>query len=270
LDRLNRAVIPFGVGLLIIVVPYIAPIFTVPIYALYKFAVFSELVDPSSFFRFWQIANFLLPTFILVVLVRLWEQETWSSIGFTKLSLADPFLGVALFLIICLVTLPPEESRLSLAGLKHELFPNDFWFLAIIASGVLFEEVASRAYVIERVTKLTGSRALAGIVSLCIAIGLHLHGRNLNAALSRSPALFLLTMLYLWRRNVVPCMIAHFLLDASVLLMVSSAGWLAEWTLSPTPLCLALASLLLLYLITRYLTLNRRTSVSSAPMRFLP
>ena len=73
-------------------------------------------------------------------------------------------------------------------------------------------------------------------------------------------------MLYLWRRNILPGMIAHFLLDASVLIMVSSAGWLVEWTLSPIPLCLAFVSLLPLYLITWYLTLNGRNSVKLKPL----
>ena len=142
--------------------------------------------------------------------------------------------------------------------------------MAIIASGVLFEEVGTRAYVIEHVAQLTGSTALAGIASLCLAIGVHVPGRSLSAALSRGPVLLLLTMLYLWRRNILPGMIAHFLLDASVLIMVSSAGWLVEWTLSPIPLCLAFVSLLPLYLITWYLTLNGRNSVNSNPDPFLP
>jgi membrane protease YdiL (CAAX protease family) len=264
---LDRQIAPFFLGLSLIIVPYFVPIFSLPVKALYKLAVSSNLLDPSSFLPFWQVMTSLLTTFLLAALVHWWEQGTWSSIGFSRPTLADLFIGVSFFLIACLITLPSSKIRLSLPSSAPGSVGIELWFLAIVASGVLFEEVATRAYIIEHVAKLTGSTALAGIASLCLAFGAHLLGRNLAAALSRGPVLLLLTALYLWRRNILPGVIAHFLLDASVLLMVSSAGWLVEWTLSPTPLCLALASVFLLYLITWYLRLDRRTLVSSASPR---
>lgn len=259
---LDRGIAPFLFGLSIIVVPYFVPIFRLPVDALYKFAVYCNVLDPSSFLLFWQVTTSLLPTLLLAALAHWWEQGTWSSIGFSSPTLADPFIGVAFFLIACLITLPSSKIRLPLPSSTLDPVRIGLWFVAIVASGVLFEEVATRAYIVERVAKLTGSTALAGIASLCLAIGVHVPGRSLAAALSRGPVLLLLTILYLWRRNVFPGLIGHLLLDASVLLMVSSAGWLVRWTLSPTPLCLALASLLVLYLVTRYLTLDRRTLVS--------
>lgn len=95
-----------------------------------------------------------------------------------------------------------------------ETFKLPIWTtsLVILRAGVL-EEFFYRGYAIERITSLTGSRAVAVAVPLAVfALG-HYNG-GAGAVLVAFVLGAVLTAFYLWRRNLVANMIAHVLIDA--------------------------------------------------------
>jgi membrane protease YdiL (CAAX protease family) len=187
-------------------------------------------VAPQSELAFWGFTNDLLITLTVIAIVRYWEKEPWSSVGISRFSLADPFLGVWTFLIYYLIPLGWVMGKVLRAGVTQGAVHAEFWFLASVASGVLFEELATRAYIIERIIAFKGNRLLAGIASLLLSIGLHIPGYGLGGALQRGPGMLLLTMLYIWRRNIVACLIAHFLINTALILVLSHGeGWLGRW-----------------------------------------
>jgi CAAX protease family protein len=250
----TRKLTAFGTVVALIVLPSFIPIFTAPFYAFYRVAASYSLVAPQSELAFWEFINDLLITLTIIAIARYWEKETWSSVGITRFSLADLFLGVATFLIYYLIPLGWMMGKVLHAGVTQGAIHTEFWFLASVASSVFFEELANRAYIIERVIAFTGSRLLAGIASLLLSITLHIPGRTLGGALQRGPVLLLLTVLYIWRRNVVACLVAHFLINAMLILVLShDAGWLVRWLFLPSRSWITLLVCGILYLILRRL-----------------
>ncbi len=263
----TRKLIPFATVVAIIFIPSFIPIFSAPFYALYRVAASYSLVAPQSGLAFWGFINDLLITLTVIAIARCWERETWFSLGISRLSLADLFLGVATFLIYYMIPLGWMMGKVLRAGVTQDAGHDEFWFLASVASSVLFEEVATRAYIIERVTAFSGSRLLAGIASLLLSIALHIPGRSLGGGLQRGPVLLLLTVLYIWRRNIVACFIAHFLVDTALILVMShDAGWLARWLFLRSRSWITLLAVGVLYLILRRLAdrlLKMRAAITS-------
>jgi membrane protease YdiL (CAAX protease family) len=54
---------------------------------------------------------------------------------------------------------------------------------------------------------------LAGAVSFSISVTQHVYSYGLEGGMRRAPAILLLVLLYVWRRNLPASMLAHFLMD---------------------------------------------------------
>ena len=97
--------------------------------------------------------------------------------------------------------------------------------LLVVTAGV-FEETAYRGYALERLTPLLRSKWLAGGVTvLCFAFA-HLPAVGLDHVLPVLIVSIFVTLLYLWRRDLVLNMIAHSTVDAISLLIVPAIGGL--------------------------------------------
>jgi membrane protease YdiL (CAAX protease family) len=82
------------------------------------------------------------------------------------------------------------------------------------------EEIGSRAYVIERFTMLTGKFWVGGCLSVAASLFMHIYIWGVHGAMERLPSLLLLTALYMWRRNLGASVLAHFLIDAELSLVL--------------------------------------------------
>ena len=93
--------------------------------------------------------------------------------------------------------------------------------IIVLLTAAICEEVISRGFAIEELAYLTGKRWLAGALSLVLFTGAHLRLYGLSAALI-IPALVggILTVLYLWRRNLPSCMLMHVIMDGIFLIVM--------------------------------------------------
>jgi membrane protease YdiL (CAAX protease family) len=170
------------------------------------------------------------------MIVRSWERADWNSIGLSKPSSDDFFAAVATWVFFN-ATIPLNTAYVRLidsTGCWHAealLLPvPENWFLAMLATDAMFEELATRAYVIERISGFTGSRCLGGIASLVLSVAMHVPGSGGGCgALVHAPMLALLTGLYLWRRSMAACALTHFLLDAELVFGVPFLGHWLNW-----------------------------------------
>ncbi len=93
------------------------------------------------------------------------------------------------------------------------------WYLAlaiiVVAGG---EEWLYRGYVIERLERITGNVWIAGAVSLCAFAFAHLPLWGPGPALTTLASGAVLTLLYLWRRDVLMLMVAHVATDLTGLM----------------------------------------------------
>lgn len=84
--------------------------------------------------------------------------------------------------------------------------------LVTIRAGVA-EEVFMRGYLLERLTTISGSKWMAGSLSLIPFAFLHYPGQGWAGVLVSFLAGLVLTLFYFWKRDLKANIIAHFLVD---------------------------------------------------------
>lgn len=94
-------------------------------------------------------------------------------------------------------------------------------------TGSFTEEVLFRSYSIERLTQLTGQRWLASLITIVAFTVLHLFGWDWIHVLTLVlPASIMLTLFYLWRRNLALNVMIHGIIGAPLLLLPLLAPYL--------------------------------------------
>jgi membrane protease YdiL (CAAX protease family) len=158
---------------------------------------------------------------LLIVIVLFWERRPLASFGVRPPRLIDLRWGLVAFVIIRAgdvffwspAALPPivaERAQAQLASWPSQSEPLKI-VLAALAS--LFEESYFRGYMIERMEETTGSMAIGVILGTAIDSYLHLAYWDTSLIPYFAFSEISLALVYLWRRSVVPCVIAHFLMD---------------------------------------------------------
>jgi membrane protease YdiL (CAAX protease family) len=94
-------------------------------------------------------------------------------------------------------------------------------------TGAFTEEVLFRSYPIERLTQLTGRRWLASLITLLAFTVLHLFGWDwIHVLTAVLPGGIMLTLFYLWRRNLALNVMIHAIMNAPLLLLPLLAPYL--------------------------------------------
>lgn len=237
---LRPKLVPFVVAVaLILMASYFS---LLALWGQYRGGILRYLDFADSWFSSLRLNPEVLVTLAVIAIARWWEKDPWSSIGISRPSLADPFLGVAAFLVyrdylfiensILRNWIATNFSSLHRPNLTFSIAVS---LLASTALGVLFEELATRAYIIEeRVIKFTGNRLFAGLASVLVSLAIHLPGRSLEEMLRVTPIILLMTVLYIWRRNIVPAFIAHFLGNAVATLILNPLRHWVLWLVIPS------------------------------------
>jgi membrane protease YdiL (CAAX protease family) len=166
---------------------------------------------------------------LLLSYVRWVERRPLTSIGFHKPGAWNILIGIAAGIVLLA----------GLAGIYSVLFPYlhfkedpqvaqvmsqmlakpHWWRLTLILRGAIAEEILFRGYAIERLRELTGRFSIAGILSCTVFALEHVGVCGWGHLLIAGSAGVILTLLYIWRRNLWVNMIAHFVPDAIGLLL---------------------------------------------------
>jgi membrane protease YdiL (CAAX protease family) len=250
--------VPFAVVVVLILIPDYS--LELAVRGQHSGGVLRYVVSAELWFPSWLNLE-LLVTLAIIAIARWWEKSPWSSLGISRSSLADPFLGVAAFLVYMDYTYIENSilrdriaTNLSSLHVPNLTLPRPVSLLAILAFSVLFEELATRAYIIEHVINFTGNRLLAGLASVLVSLAIHVPGRTLGDILHISPITLLLTALYIWRRNIVPAFIAHFAGNAVVTtLVLNPIRHLVLWLVIPSRNWIVALPAAALYLALHYL-----------------
>lgn len=160
---------------------------------------------------------------ILLYVLRV-ERRPLSSIGFRALGVKDGIIAIvagililAILALISFVIFPAlhwsESSQVA------SVLSLPYWLnILIVVRAAVSEEILFRGYPMERLEELTGSRAVAGVVT-CVVFTLdHIDFWGWHHIFIAGSAGAVLTLLYLWRRNIWVNMIAHFIVDAAAFL----------------------------------------------------
>jgi membrane protease YdiL (CAAX protease family) len=167
-------------------------------------------------------APFWILTAALLAYVVFVERRPLSSIGFHRPGAVDLVLGlvtgiaVALSMgVIMFFVLPLLHLKMNAAEMG-KLLHTPFWYrFFLVTRAAVSEEILFRGYPIERIGEMTGRRWLGGLLSLAAFVYAHLAGWGVAQLIPVAFAGALLTLLYLWRRNIWVNMLAHWIADGA-------------------------------------------------------
>lgn len=177
--------------------------------------------------------SYLLDAAVLILLVRCYEEERWDSIGVRRLTPSDFLCALGTSMTAFIIT--SLRFHLSANGPAHHTYqraildlPRPLRF-TIFAADSLVEELGSHAYIIERLVSLTGNLWLAGLLSGGASLLMHCYVWGFRGAVDRACGVLLLVGLYLWRRSLVASVLAHFLIDAELSLVLMLPRQVMPW-----------------------------------------
>lgn len=157
---------------------------------------------------------------VTVGLIAARERLGWRDVGFRCSGWLSPLWAVPLALFFIFVFGPAAFELLTIldagsfdAGIEQfRQLPR--WYLAlavvIVSAG---EEWLYRGYAIERLERVTGSAWTAGAMSLAAFVLVHLPVWGPGPAATTLVSGGILTLLYIWRRDVLMLICAHVATD---------------------------------------------------------
>ena len=181
------------------------------------------------------ISQVYLPTiiiqwfvFLLVLLVLKKGNENLSTVGFSKLTLANLGIGLAFLLFANLILFGlasilqffhltmPKEVALILPRTNSERL---FWIILSITAGIC-EETGFRGYVLTKLNLFLNNWPLTiAISSLSFGVG-HFY-QGMGGIILTGIYGLLFCLLFIWRKSLVPGVFAHFLQDFTAIFALS-------------------------------------------------
>jgi len=153
----------------------------------------------------------------LLAVILFYERQSLGSVGLTKMSGVDLLVaaGAVWFILYTHVLIIRWDLLGVLRGRAGRggsllLRLSPYAHRARLTASAAWEELAFRAYLIERVRGLTGNIWIAAAVSAVVSVIWHIPGWGPEQSLLLGGGQLLLILLYVWRRNLPTCFIAHF------------------------------------------------------------
>ncbi len=156
---------------------------------------------------------------LLIWSLRSREQLSLAAIGLVALPAGRLAGWTLVTLVACVVALAIGLVCVQLFGLRFGSAPGTvsvelpMWVTVVVMLRAGFvEELFYRGYAITRLEALSGSKAVAVVVPLLIFAAFH-YPQGAGGVLITFLMGAALTAIYLWKRNLLVIMLAHFLVD---------------------------------------------------------
>lgn len=155
----------------------------------------------------------------LLGVVFYWERRRLASIGVARMGWRDVGAAVLAFVLGAfsfVVTTPLVDAlglETTVTGIETLADLPLGLVVALALTAAVTEEVFYRGYPIERLTELTGTVWTGAGLTFLLFTLLHVPFWGLGGAIQIGVDALLLTLLYVWRRNLGACILAHALND---------------------------------------------------------
>ncbi|MCH9648434.1 MAG: CPBP family intramembrane metalloprotease [Deltaproteobacteria bacterium] len=167
---------------------------------------------------------------LLMWVILAWEKKPLSSVGLKLPSLQSVLWGLLTAVAMLYLVSPVAAflvSRLDAGAFSDGLgklqgLPAAYMVVAGVTAGVV-EELLYRGFLVERLALLTRNRWSAGALAIAVFTLVHIPFWGLVGALFTGFGGALLTLLFLWRRDLWANMVAHSV-TAVVQLLPLAAG----------------------------------------------
>jgi membrane protease YdiL (CAAX protease family) len=165
--------------------------------------------------------------FVAVLLyVLLVERKPLSSLGYRMPGISNIALGfLAAFVMFmgsgAIYQLVLPALHLSLDRPMAAIGAMPLWFrLLTVTRAAVVEETLFRGYGFERLAEWTRSPLLAGVVTFALFTLAHLSGGGWGQVIIAAFGGLVLTVLYMWRRNIWATITAHGLTDGAAFILL--------------------------------------------------
>jgi len=164
---------------------------------------------------------------ILFVIVAGWERLSFlSSVGFRPLQRTD-WIFIAVLVIITavaaviLAAVRPALTGTNAAQLRQVVSAPFGLRVALVITAGICEEILFRGYALERLQLFTKNIWLAGLVGTILFTLAHAPRYGFQPDLIGVFAVSaILSIVYIWRRNIAGCIALHWLIDGFGVLLV--------------------------------------------------
>jgi membrane protease YdiL (CAAX protease family) len=198
-----------------------------------------ESTFPFPLGRFVSLWIFWIAAVLVLAIAYSGEGYPLATFGFgrsqktLRARLIEWILAVSAALVVAIILIPTSQYLRSLltdepaAALDVTAILPVWVMIPAWITGSFTEELLFRSYPIERLTQMTGRPWLAAVITLLAFALLHLFTWDWVHVLTLGlPASILLTLLYLWRRNLAFVVIVHAVLNAPLLILPLIAPYL--------------------------------------------
>lgn len=151
------------------------------------------------------------------------ENEPLASIGLSRPNRGDVLIGIGVF-VLGMISLIISAQIVGILGIGTEPVGNgsggtlDLWpLLTVLFVGItagITEEILYRGYALERIEEVANSTWIAGTVTAVAFVLIHFETHGIAGMLIISPIAVLLTVAYIWRRNLLVPIVGHALINS--------------------------------------------------------
>lgn len=134
------------------------------------------------------------------------RKPTWSTIGW---AVAATIVMMSTVMLNYALIFPMLGLKMNQATTSTVTTLPVIMMVAVCVRAGVVEEILFRGYAIERMQELTGSKWIAGLVPALFFIVGHYASWGGGQLIVATLGAIILTLLYLWKRDLVCCIIAH-------------------------------------------------------------
>lgn len=161
---------------------------------------------------------------IIFGIVLFIERRPLASLGLGRPRMSDLGLGIAMFAVAILISgiysfairaiFPHSMANIAPDRMKLMLTLPIPAALALAVGAGFREEISERGFAFDRLRSTTGSVGLAIVVALGLSMAAHVAFWGWRYAIMIGPTELIMILVYWWRRNLWPNIIAHTLIDS--------------------------------------------------------
>jgi uncharacterized protein len=175
------------------------------------------------------LLSFWLIVGLVMLLTRLeaqpiTERGLWRRIGFKRVKLRESLI----VLIIGFLTL--FVANVAFVVLSRTIFPTEINISRVVSlplplvilaylTGSIAEEILYRGYALERLQRMTGNWWISGGITWALFVGFHIPAYPMAHIVGYvAPAAVVVTLVYIWKRNLSYTVMIHGILNLPILL----------------------------------------------------
>lgn len=169
----------------------------------------------------WWLAAVVVLIYVVAV-----ERRSLSSIGFGRPRGWDIGWAMIFGLVMVVVAgvlesvvFPALHLKINLTTYQSIMGAPAIYRIALVTRAAVCEEILFRGYPLERLREWSGNVWVAGIVSWVVFTYAHLSAWGAPQLIVAGFGGAMLTILYLWRRNIWSNMLAHWIADSGFVLL---------------------------------------------------